>query len=72
MNIEIRIIPLLPLKEFLQKTVAFIFSTCTRVEKLTPHLHLLRDLGVLLFKTLYLFPSLPQTSIFSSAAGGKS
>jgi hypothetical protein len=38
MNTYIRIIPLLPLNIFLQETVAFIFSTCTRVEKLTPHL----------------------------------
>jgi hypothetical protein len=29
--------PLLPLDVFLQGTVAFIFSTCTHVEKLTPH-----------------------------------
>ncbi len=29
---------LLPLNVFLQGTVAFIFSTCTHVEKLTPHL----------------------------------
>jgi hypothetical protein len=35
---------------FLQETVAFIFSACTRAEKLTPHLHFLRDLRVLLFK----------------------
>ena len=28
------------LYEFLQETVAFIFSTCIRVEKLTPHLYL--------------------------------
>jgi hypothetical protein len=41
-----------PLFVFLQETVAFIFSTCIRVEKLTPHLHFLRDLRVLLFKTL--------------------
>jgi hypothetical protein len=32
---------LLLLNEFLQETVAFIFSTCTRVEKLTPHLYFL-------------------------------
>jgi len=32
---------LLPLDVFLQGTVAFIFSTCTHVEKLTPHLHFL-------------------------------
>jgi hypothetical protein len=79
---ELVTIPLLPLNAFLQETVAFIFSTCTRVEKLTPHLHFLRDLCVLLFKPLYLFPSLPQASIFSSlpfvalakegAAGGES
>ena len=31
------VIPLLPLLVFLQETVALIFSTCTRVEKLTPH-----------------------------------
>jgi hypothetical protein len=31
--------PLLPLFAFLQETVAFIFSACTRAEKLTPHLH---------------------------------
>jgi hypothetical protein len=31
--------PLLPLYAFLQETVAFIFSACTRAEKLTPHLH---------------------------------
>jgi hypothetical protein len=55
---ELVTIPLLPLKEFLQETVAFIFSTCTHVEKLTPHLHFftlslsngLRELCVLLFK----------------------
>jgi hypothetical protein len=34
----------------LQETVAFIFSACTRAEKLTPHLHFLRDLRDLLFK----------------------
>jgi hypothetical protein len=28
---------LLPLHVFLQEAVAFIFSTCNRVEKLTPH-----------------------------------
>jgi hypothetical protein len=42
--------PLLPLLVFLQETVAFIFSTCIHVEKLTPHLNFLRDLRVLLFK----------------------
>jgi hypothetical protein len=41
----------------LQETVAFIFSACTRAEKLTPHLHFLRDLRVLLFKTLDFFIS---------------
>jgi hypothetical protein len=35
---------------FLQETVAFIFSACTRAEKLTPHLNFLRDLRELLFK----------------------
>jgi hypothetical protein len=35
---------------FFRETVAFIFSACTRAEKLTPHLNFLRDLRVLLFK----------------------
>jgi hypothetical protein len=32
------------------RTRGVYFSACTRAEKLTPHLHFLRDLRVLLFK----------------------
>jgi hypothetical protein len=37
---------------FFLETVAFIFSACNRAEKLTPQLHFLRGLRVLLFKIL--------------------
>jgi predicted Zn-dependent protease with MMP-like domain len=57
-----------PLNVFLQGTVAFIFSTCTHVEKLTPHLFFLRELCVLLFK---LFSPSSQCLRVSSEAGGK-
>jgi hypothetical protein len=46
-------------QHFFKETVAFIFSACTRAEKLTPHLHYLRDLCDLLFKFLSGFLHFP-------------